>query len=432
MVTGEKVKVSASRVKNTLYLKNICKSWTKEQVLLSLKSIGIEEFEMTLPDDPDTGGRNRGISFLKFAAPDTTESALQKLQQPDALVDIDRSEKEYARTPTESSQELALKVKSVYLEHVPLSWNKGNIEECCKSYGEIQEVRLLKKSKKKIAFVEFSFRKSALACVEGINSAKIGGEVKLVASLARPRREIHLDKKGAKGGSKVSSGATSEDANNSIKKKDHKKEVMVKKSSHKLPKGNTSKLTSQVDAEVPQASNLYKGKRKAGKTENIAVNERLLKKARKNRDVLTKPSNRARHGGYARAAYAGESSGNMKRSLGPRYVTNDSHPIAGASSRSKPNSRDLEPHAGYIPPVNRVRAPADHVQVTYVVTPSNYHHIDGLPYTREIAAPPPAYYGYTSNPQYQGEYAYTYLPPPHLSGADYPRSGEYIPRRRYY
>jgi hypothetical protein len=74
---------------------------------------------------------------------------------------------------------LCLQVKSVYLEHVPLSWNKGNIEECCKSYGEIQEVRLLKKSKKKIAFVEFSFRKSALACVEGINSAKIGGEVKV-------------------------------------------------------------------------------------------------------------------------------------------------------------------------------------------------------------------------------------------------------------
>jgi hypothetical protein len=80
-----------------------------------LKSIGIEEFEMTLPDDPDTGGRNRGISFLNFAAPDTTESALQKLQQPDALADIDRSEKEYARTPTESSQELALKVSSYCL-----------------------------------------------------------------------------------------------------------------------------------------------------------------------------------------------------------------------------------------------------------------------------------------------------------------------------
>jgi hypothetical protein len=59
-------------------------------------------------------------------------------------------------------------------------------------------------------------------------------------------------------------------------------------------------------------------------------------------DVQTKPSNRARHGGYARAVYAGESSGNMKRSMGPRYVTTkESYPIAGASSRSKPNARDL-------------------------------------------------------------------------------------------
>ena len=41
-------------------------------------------------------------------------------------------------------------------------------------------------------------------------------------------------------------------------------------------------------------------------------------------DVLTKPSDRARHGGYARAVHAGES-----------------YPIAGASSRSKPNARDL-------------------------------------------------------------------------------------------
>lgn len=437
-VKGKRIKVSASQVKNTLYLKNICKSWTKEQVLLSLKSIGIEEFEMNLPDDPDTGGRNKGISFLKFAAPDTAKIAFQKLQQPDAPINIDRSVKGSAPTPTESSQELAMKVKSVYLEHVPLSWDEGKIEECCKSYGEIQEVRLMKKSKKNISFVEFSFRKSALDCVEGINSAKIGGEVKLAASLARPRREIHLDKKSAKGGFKVSSGATSEDAINSVKKKDHQKEVMVKKSSQKLPKGDVSKLTSQVDAEVPQASNLYKGKRKARKTKNTAVEERQLKKPRKNRDVLTEPSNRARHGDYARAAYAGESSGNMKRSMGPRYVTaNQSYPNVGASSRSKPNARDLEPHAGYIPPVNRVRAPANRVEVTYVydqprAAPSNYHHIDGLPYTREIAAPPPAYYGYTSDPQYQGEYAYTYLPPPRLSGPDYPRSGPYTPQRRYY
>ncbi|XBI08636.1 hypothetical protein VPH35_136339 [Triticum aestivum] len=368
-VTGGRVKVLASRGDNTLYLSNICKSWTKEQVRTSLRSIGIDGFDMSLPVDPETGGQNRGITFLKFASPDNAKAASQLLQQPDALITIVKSVKESAQIPTESSQELAmLQVKTVYLEHVPLSWDKGKVKECCKAYGVILDVHILKKSKTKTSFVEFSSRKSALACVEGINSANIGGEVKLAASLARPRREMQLDKKSAKGGVKVNSDATSKDTNNSIKKKNQNREVRVKKDSpHKLRKGDVSKLTSHVDAEVPQSSNPSKGKRKAGKTENTAVNERAPKRARKNRGVLTKPSNRTSHGGYARVPYAGESSGNIKRPVGPRYVTgNQSYPIAGASSRSKPNARDLEPHAGYIPPTNRVRAPANHVPVTYV------------------------------------------------------------------
>ena len=95
-----------------------------------------------------------------------------------------------------------------------------------------------------------------------------------------------MDKKSAKGGLKVNSGLTSKDANLSIKKKDQKREVAVNKiknSPHKLRKGDVSKQTSHVEAKVPQSSNPSKGKRKAGKTENTPVNERLSKKARKNR-----------------------------------------------------------------------------------------------------------------------------------------------------
>ncbi|KQJ96342.1 nucleolin isoform X1 [Brachypodium distachyon] len=434
-VKGKTVTVSAAQGNNTLYLGNICKSWTKDKVLNTLKSIGVEELEMSLPDDPDTGGRNRGFAFLKFSALDKTEAAFQQLlKQRDAFIDIDRSANFSARTPTESSEELAMKIKTVYLEHVPLSWDKSKIEECCEAYGEIHEVRLVKKSRKKISFVEFSSRMSALACVEGINSAKIGGEggeVKLAASLARPRR-LKLDDS-AKGGLKVNSGATSEDANSSIKKKDQKKEVVVK-SSNKLLKRDVDKLVSQVDAEVAQTSSRYKGKKKSGKNESTSVNERPSKKARKNRDVPTRSSNRTRHGGSSRAAYGGKSAGNMKLSAGARYATSyQSYPAAGASSRSKPNSRDLEPHAGYIPPANRI--PANHVQITYVYdqprsAPSTFCHIDSVPHAREIGALQPTYSIYTSNPQYQGGYAYTYLPPP-PSGSYRLGSGAYSPPRRY-
>lgn len=441
-VKGKRVRVSASQDSNTLYLGNICKSWTKDQVLDTLKNIGIEEFEISLPDD-HTGGRNRGFAFLKFAAHDNAEAAFQRLKRPDAIFGIDKSAKvSFARPPTKPSEELLMKVKTVYLEHVPLSWDEKKVEECCGGYGKIQNVHLFhkfKKSKKKIAFVEFSTRKSALACVEGVNNTKIGGgEVKLVASLARPPCKIQLAENSAKGGFKVNSGATSKAADKSKKKKDQKREVVVKKNSpHKLPKVDESKLTSQGDAELPQTSNRSKGKRKAGKGKNTSVNERPSKKARKNRDVLRRPSNITHLGGSARAAYAGQSAGNMMHPAGPRYATSyQSYPSAGAASRSKPNARDLEPHAGYIPLANRV--PSSRVQSTYVndqqrTAPYNIHQINGLPYAREAAAPQPAYSVYTSNPGYQGGYAYTYLPPlPPPSGSYHPGSGADNPRRGYY
>lgn len=72
------------------------------------------------------------------------------------------------------------------MEHVPLSWDEQKIEECCKEYGAIKRialVRKLKRSKKKdISFVEFHLRDDALACVEGINNARIGHrEVKVIS-----------------------------------------------------------------------------------------------------------------------------------------------------------------------------------------------------------------------------------------------------------
>lgn len=68
---------------------------------------------MILPDSPETGGQNRGITFLKFASPENAEAASQLLQKSDAFNAIDRSVKESAQTPTESSQELAMKVKQL-------------------------------------------------------------------------------------------------------------------------------------------------------------------------------------------------------------------------------------------------------------------------------------------------------------------------------
>ncbi|XP_062200704.1 uncharacterized protein LOC133903373 isoform X2 [Phragmites australis] len=439
-VKGKNIRVSACQDHNTLYLGNICKSWTKDQVLNTLKSMGIGQLEVNLRTDKK--GRNRGFAFLEFASHYYARAAFHQLMRPDAIFGIDRSVKvSFARTRTEPSEEFLMEVKTVYLEHVPLSWDEGKIKECCEGYGNIQNVNLFQISnnteKNFFSFVEFSSSKSALACVEGINSAKIvDGGFKLSASLARPKGEF-----------KINSGAASEDANTSKKKKDHTEEDVVKNSPHKpegskrkltsrtkgvavkrspnnLPKGNVdeSKRTFQGAAEVLQTSNCSRGKRKAGKNRNAYTNERPSKKAQNNRNVLTVPSNTTYLGGYARGT---------GQPAGPQYAPNSQgHPSVRATSRSKAYASDLEPHAGYIPPTNRVRSThADDRQRNAQYT---IHQTDVPLYARETVDAHPAYSGYTSHAISQAGYAYVYPPVPPRSGSYYPGSGLFIPRRGDY
>ena len=61
--------------------------------------------------------------------------------------------------------------------------NKEKVKEICTQYGEVVEVQLpqsLGSKRKYFGFITFTSQESALACVEGINNAHIGQEVKVV------------------------------------------------------------------------------------------------------------------------------------------------------------------------------------------------------------------------------------------------------------
>ncbi|KAG8088168.1 hypothetical protein GUJ93_ZPchr0010g9456 [Zizania palustris] len=240
--------------------------------------------------NPETK-KHKGIAFVRYADTDASKKALAEFKDG-IKVKGKKVRVSVAQPPRESNEKLLVEVKGVYLEHVPCSWNEKDIEECCQGYGKIQNVRLLRSKKKYYSFVEFSSRKSALACVEGINNAGISdGDVKLVASLARPPRKVQVANKSVKGGFKVNSGATSKGADKSKMKRDQVQEIVVKnKSHHKLLKADEIKHPSQGDVEVPQISTHSKGKVKVGKRKNTSIDERQLKKARKNCDESKPPS----------------------------------------------------------------------------------------------------------------------------------------------
>ncbi|RLN42199.1 nucleolin-like [Panicum miliaceum] len=332
----------------------------KVRVLATLKSIGIQDCEISFP----TSKRgSRGFAFLRFASHYYARAAFRRLIKPDAIFGTDRSAKVSFYQPLVKPSENLIEAKKVYLEHVRLSWDEDKIKECCQQYGKILKVDLLQISKnmdiETFSFVEFSSSKSALACVEGINN--------LSACLARP-----------KSGLKVNSGAASEGATTSKKEKAHTGKVIVDKDSpHKLSKGNKKKLTSlpkevlvkmnsasklpndydvnltSQDA-APQISNPSEGKRKVWNYKNASVNQKVSKKHENNRNVDES------QGTYQRAA---------------------------------------EPHAGFIPPASRVHSTHAYDRqrnAEYGIDP-----IDRHPYARETAASRAAYCGHTSHADYE-------------------------------
>ncbi|XP_006661658.2 nucleolin-like isoform X2 [Oryza brachyantha] len=444
-----------------------------------------------------TAKKKKGIAFVRYADTNAAKKALSEFK--DGIEVKGKNVRVSIAEPHRKSSEKALvKVKTVYLEHFPSSWDEKNIEEFCKAYGSIQKVNILRSKKKVFSFVEFSSRKSALACVEGINNADIcDEEVKLAASLARPQSKVRLANESTKHGLKVQTDATSKSPDKSKMIKDQRDEVLLKKSQRKLLKGNESKLPFQDDVEVPEISTRSKGKAKVGKRQNTSVVERPSKKARKSGDESKLPSqdegkvgkskntssserplkkaskyrddgklasqggleeakpqtsNRSKHKRKVRMnknttvnerpAEKAWKNRNMKRPAGSRYANNNqAYPSAGATSRSKLHAHDLEPHAGFIAPSNRVqRTTHDHRRTApYII-----HQNSNFPYARERAAPQPAYSVHTSNAAgYEAGYAYTYLPPPPPppslsyhpppppSVSYHPGSGTYITRRYY-
>ncbi|TKV94293.1 hypothetical protein SEVIR_9G284500v4 [Setaria viridis] len=449
-VKGEKVRVSACQDNSTLYLGNICKGWTKDQVLTTLKSIGIQECKITFPTYK---GGCRGFAFLKFASHYYARAAFRRLMKPDAIFGTDRSAKVSFYQTTIKPSENVIEAKKVYLEYVPLSWDEDKVKECCQQYGKILKVDLFQISKnmesETFSFVEFSSSKSALACVEGINNTKIvDGGFKLSACLARP-----------KSGLKVNSSAASEGATTSKKEKGHTgKAVIDTGSPHKLPKGNKNnltsrtkevlvkmnspsklsndydlKLTTQGAAEVLQTSKPSEGNRDVGKNRNASVNQKPSKKARNNCNA-----DESQQTYQGAAEQISNSSKRKRKSRRNKNIYINERPLKKAhnnsnvdrSSRSKAYASDLEPHAGFIPPTSRVHS--NHAYDQRRTAEYDIHPIDRHPYARETAASRSAYSGYTSHAGYEAGYTYVYPPPPPPSGSYYRGNGSYIPRRGDY
>ncbi|XP_010918318.1 uncharacterized protein [Elaeis guineensis] len=446
-VRGKQVGISASQYNDTLYLGNICKTWTKDQVLETLKGYGIEQVEhILLPDDPNNEGKIKGFAFLEFNSHSDAMAAFQRLKKPDAVFGCDRSAKvAFAQTPMHPAEEVLLQVKTVFVESIPVSWDEEKIKELCKQYGEVEKVQLFRKfttsKKKDFGFVEFTSRESAVACVEGINSAQLGeGEVKVKANLAKPLNKRRLAKQRARGGFKVKKNEeVTEEAGQSKKKKHSKsKEVLIKgKAQHKLKNVEGSK-SSKFQGKVAKGKHgprirPAKGKRRGGRGMDSAINERPSKKSRKNRNFGNLHGRPSEGFGNQRYSYLGQPKVNhavQPTTYAPRYAqaaTSYQAYTYAEPSGSKVRQSDLEPHAGFIPAAKPVHYSYGYEQRRAGAYDNQAR--SGSDFAGAAPVTQTSYPGYSSYAGYEAGYAY---PGNGAYGSSAYGRSAYAPHRTYY
>uniref|UniRef100_A0A0C9RY74 TSA: Wollemia nobilis Ref_Wollemi_Transcript_4346_2585 transcribed RNA sequence n=1 Tax=Wollemia nobilis TaxID=56998 RepID=A0A0C9RY74_9CONI len=214
-VKGKRCGVTRSQDNETLYVRNINRSWTKDTLRDKLKEYGIDNVEeTTLMDDPLQEGKNRGFAFLEFSTHLDATNAFKRLQKRDIFFGVDVSAKvAFAKSGIEPDEEVMAQVKSVFVDGVPPAWDEDQVKEKFNKYGEIEMVQLARNmptaKRKDFGFINFTTREAALACIEGVNKNELSegdNKVNLKATLRKPQQKGRSVKEGIRGGHQVGYG----------------------------------------------------------------------------------------------------------------------------------------------------------------------------------------------------------------------------------
>ncbi|KAI3517594.1 hypothetical protein L1887_16809 [Cichorium endivia] len=330
-VRGKHVKISKSQDNHKLYLGNINKTWKKEEVLQQLKEYGIKHIEMIhLPENPKIDVENKGFAFLVFNTHSDAVAAFQRLKKPDAVFGCDISAKvAFAQTAMNQNDEDLPQEKRVYLEGLTKDWNEEKVKEICVKYGDIVKVDIChnpRTKNKDFGYITFASNENALACVEGINNAGIGGEVKIKANIAKSLRK---NKQGVRGGFKVEASSSTSNKKGKISKEASEPKLLnmngglisqqVRKNKKDTSK-NKAKIPQQKKRIIKNGENFKKAELTNKKNDS---NSQQRKRKAPSEHVLNAPPNlkhgdhgtpkKPKFGGEGQSSKSATKPGNHKR-----------------------------------------------------------------------------------------------------------------------
>ncbi|KAL9270137.1 Heterogeneous nuclear ribonucleoprotein Q-like protein [Drosera capensis] len=218
VIRGKRCGTAASEGNDTLFVGNICNTWTKEAIKQKLKDYSVEAIEhITLVQDPRHEGLSRGFCFIQFSCHADAMIAYKRLQKPDVILGhLERTAKvAFAEPLREPDPEVMSKVKSVFVDGLPPYWDEDRVREHFKSYGEIECITLARNmptaKRKDFGFVDFTTHQAALACIQDVNSKELNdgkSKAKVKARLSNPSPKTQTVKGGMCGGFPIGRGGT--------------------------------------------------------------------------------------------------------------------------------------------------------------------------------------------------------------------------------
>lgn len=210
-IRGKKCGVVPLEEKDTIFLGNIDKNWTKDEVLNKLKEVGVENInDVTVIEDPSNTGVNRGFAFLELETHKDALTAFRTLRKKNAFGEDRTIKVAWAQPLNDPDEDVMEQVKSVFVDGLQPTWNEEKVKEHFGKFGEIERVVLacnIQSAKRKdFGFVNYTTREAAIACIEAFSKDDelIDGDskVKVKVSLAKPSHKGKLRKGKSKGTNK--------------------------------------------------------------------------------------------------------------------------------------------------------------------------------------------------------------------------------------
>ncbi|KAM7274431.1 hypothetical protein ACFE04_016297 [Oxalis oulophora] len=195
VINGKQCGVKPSQDSDTLFLGNVCKTWTKEALKEKLKHYGVENVDdITLVEDTNNDGMNRGFAFLEFSSRSDAMEAFKRLQKRDVLFGVERPAKvSFADSFIDPGDEIMAQVKTVFIDGLPSSWDENRVRELLKQYGKIEKIELARNmpsaKRTDFGFVTFDSHDAAVTCAKSTNNTELGeghSKAKVRARLSRP------------------------------------------------------------------------------------------------------------------------------------------------------------------------------------------------------------------------------------------------------